>query len=49
MALASCLLSLGQRDEARLWLRKADEIIGRHPQLGAQYTQSWKALRKRLS
>jgi hypothetical protein len=42
------LLTLGQRDEARLWLRKADEILGRHAQLGAQYTHSWKALKKRL-
>jgi len=48
LALATCLLALGQRDEARQWLRKADDILARHARLGAQYTQSQKALKARL-
>ncbi len=48
LALASSLLALGQRDEARQWLRKADEILARHARLGPQYTQPQKALKGRL-
>ena len=48
LALASSLLALGQRDEARQWLRKADEILARHARLGPQYTQPQKALKARL-
>jgi serine/threonine-protein kinase len=48
IALAASFLSLGRRDEARQWLRKADDIIARHAQLGAQYVQAQKALKARL-
>jgi hypothetical protein len=48
LALATCLLALGRRDEARQWLRKADDILATHARLGAQYTQTQTALKAKL-
>jgi eukaryotic-like serine/threonine-protein kinase len=48
LALASCLLDIGKRDEARQWLHKADDILSKHARLGARYTKPLRALKTLL-
>ncbi len=48
IALASCLLDLGQREEARTLAGKAEAIHARHEELGEQFRSPLRKVKERL-